>query len=155
MLFRSVYQAEENDHSFQSHADRVWPAFKKWYNFSHRNKIVANQAQAYSFSLASPSCSVYQIRYRPGGCSNEHVRAFASATVTEVGIMVVPLQTNMEEALFCHGTASLCGRLLGYTRRRKMIIHSSRMRIESGRLLKNGTTFPTEIKSSPIKHKHI
>ena len=36
-----------------------------------------------------------------------------------------------------------------------MIIHSSRMRIESGWLLKKGTTFPTEIKSSPIKHKHI
>ena len=36
-----------------------------------------------------------------------------------------------------------------------MIIHSNGMRIESGWLLKNGTIFPTEIKSSQIKHKHI
>ena len=91
-----VYQAEENDHSFQWHTDRVWPAFKKWYNFSHRNKIIANQVQAYSFSLASPSYSVYQIRYWPGGCSNEHVRVFASAMVTKVGITIVPLSKKHE-----------------------------------------------------------
>ena len=88
-----AYQAEKNDHSFQSHPDRVCPAFKKWYNFSHKNKLViVNQAQEYSFSLASPPCSIYQIRYRPGGCSssNEHVRAFASTAVTEGGILASP-----------------------------------------------------------------
>ena len=30
---RSQYQVEENDHSVQSHADRVWPAFKNGTTF--------------------------------------------------------------------------------------------------------------------------
>ena len=36
-----------------------------------------------------------------------------------------PTNTNMEKALWCHGTTSLCRRLLGYTRRRKTMIWSS------------------------------
>ena len=90
--------------------------------------------------------------------TNEHVRAFALATVTEVGITIIPYHTNtnMGKALWRHGTASLFGRLLVYTRLRKTIIYSSRMRIDSAQLLKDGTAFPTEINSSPpIKHKHI
>ena len=59
---------------------------KKWYNFFCRSKvIVANQVRAYSSSLALLPYSVsqiwYQIWYRPGGCSNEHVRACRPATV--------------------------------------------------------------------------
>ena len=59
---------------------------EKWYNFFTKNKVIAaNQVRVCSSSFASPPCSVYQIWYCPGGCSNEHVRAFALATVTEVG----------------------------------------------------------------------
>ena len=70
-------------------------------NFFTKNKVlVANQVRAYSSSFASPPCSAYQIWYWPGGCSNEHVRALASTTVTKGELRLYPYHTNtnMEKA---------------------------------------------------------
>ena len=61
----------------------------------------------------------------------------------------------MEEAHLWYGTAPLYRRFLEYTRQRKMIIHTSHMRIDCP-AFKKWHNFPTEINSSSLnKHKHI
>ena len=52
--------------------------------------IIANQVRAYA------SHSVSQIRRQPAECPNKHVRVFEPATVTEVGIRIVPLSRHSD-----------------------------------------------------------
>ena len=87
------------DHSFQSHVDRVCPAFKKWYSFPTEINSSSPIKHKHIRSLTHHLHVQFQIRYRPGGCSNEHVWAFVSATIIEVGITVVPLSSKCGRGL--------------------------------------------------------
>ena len=88
----------------------------------------------------------------------QHVRAFAFATVTEVGITIIPLSYKYKyrEGILTPWHRIAFRKVACVYQADKTITHSSRMRIDSSQLLKTGTTFPTGINSSPpIKHKHI
>ena len=87
--------------------------------------IIANQVRAYLSSLELPPYSVTQTqhktRHRPGGRSNEHVRAFGPPTVTEAGIRIAPLSYKGEHTLIAWRCMALRKVAWAYTRWRKTI----------------------------------